>query len=248
MNTRASAVSSPAGNHKAAVLSATIALLLMAAAALLAWHFTPRQKLTSIIGKLDLETAVPRAFGEWEIDPSSMGGVVNPQQSALLDKLYSQILSRTYINGKGERIMLSVAYGDDQRDGLALHYPEVCYPAQGFQLISNTPTTLSVGSTQIPSRRLETKLGAQRYEPVTYWTMIGTKPTRGGIQKKITEIQYGMKGLIPDGLLFRLSSIDQESEHAFALQEQFARELFTSTRSEVAARLGGFKHEVQHPQ
>ena len=34
---------------------------------------------------------------------------------------------------RGRQIMLSIAYGEDQRDGMKLHYPEVCYPAQGFQ-------------------------------------------------------------------------------------------------------------------
>ena len=33
--------------------------------------------------------------------------------------------------------MLSLAYGDDQRADLTAHKPEVCYPAQGFQLHAN---------------------------------------------------------------------------------------------------------------
>ena len=84
-----------------------------------------------------LEEIVPTQFGEWKMLRDSGTQMVNPETKELLDSLYSQILSRTYVNAKGYRIMLSLAYGDDQRGGLQAHKPEVCYPAQGFKLISN---------------------------------------------------------------------------------------------------------------
>ena len=59
---------------------------------------------------------------------------MDPGQKALLDRLYEQQLSRTYENAQGYRIMLSIAYGGNQRDELELHKPEVCYVAQGFVL------------------------------------------------------------------------------------------------------------------
>jgi EpsI family protein len=39
-----------------------------------------------------------------------------------------------YVNASGYRIMLSLAYGSDQRGALQAHKPEVRYPAQGFTL------------------------------------------------------------------------------------------------------------------
>jgi len=51
-----------------------------------------------------------------------------------LDKLYSQILNRVYVNATGYRIMLLLAYGSDQHGSLQADKPEVCYPAQGFAL------------------------------------------------------------------------------------------------------------------
>ena len=86
-----------------------------------------------------LEEIVPAQFGEWKMLPDSSTQVVNPQTEQLLNKLYSQILARTYVNAAGYQIMLSLAYGDDQRGGLQAHQPEVCYPAQGFTLLSNVP-------------------------------------------------------------------------------------------------------------
>ena len=60
--------------------------------------------------------------------------MVNPQTQELLDKLYSEVLTRVYVNASGYRIMRSLAYGFDQRGAMQAHMPEVCYPAQGFIL------------------------------------------------------------------------------------------------------------------
>lgn len=59
---------------------------------------------------------------------------ITPELANNLDKLYSQTLTRTYINNDGYRIMLSVAYGENQlsSDVTQVHRPEFCYVAQGF--------------------------------------------------------------------------------------------------------------------
>jgi len=71
----------------------------------------------------------PITPNDWREDPQRIVQVVDPQTRELLDKLYSETLSRTYVNANGYRIMLSLAYGSDQRDSLQVHKPEVCYPA-----------------------------------------------------------------------------------------------------------------------
>lgn len=60
---------------------------------------------------ISLDTAVPKRFGEWTELPEQRAQIVNPQTQALLDKLYSQVLTRTYVNKDRYAIMLSVAYG-----------------------------------------------------------------------------------------------------------------------------------------
>lgn len=218
---------------------AAAALALMLAGAALAWQFTPRTPMASLHGEFKLEQVIPTQFGEWRMDTTVVGGVVNPQQEALLKQLYSQTLSRTYVNARGQRVMLSIAYGNDQRDSMQLHYPEVCYPAQGFQLRSNKPVDLQLGGASIPARRLETVLGNQRYEPVTYWTVIGETAVRGGVNKKLAEMRYGVRDLIPDGLLFRVSSIDRDTAQAYALQDKFSGELLTALPAQFRQRFAG---------
>jgi EpsI family protein len=185
-----------------------------------------------------LEDTVPKQFGEWRLVPDAGNTVVNPQTKELLDKLYSQILSRTYVNASGYRVMLSLAYGDDQRGDLAAHKPEVCYPAQGFALHSNQEVQLATPFGNIAARRLTTSLGA-RLEPVTYWFTVGDTAVKNKLQQRMVEVKLGLTGQIPDGLLFRVSSIDPASAKAFAMQDAFVADLLKASTAQSRLRLSG---------
>jgi EpsI family protein len=134
---------------------------------------------------------------------------------------------------------LSIAYGEDQRDSNQLHYPEVCYPAQGFQVTSNRRGVLQTAQGDIPVKRLESQMAQQRFEPITYWTTVGEHAVTGGVRKKLAEMEYGLKGRIPDGLLFRVSSIDRDSDGAFKKQEKFIAELLASLDVASKRRIAG---------
>jgi EpsI family protein len=229
----------PASLMKKSLLSALAAAVLMTSAAAIATVMTPTRRIVDTLPKLDIEAAIPQRFGDWQIDARSGGGVVNPQQTELLNQLYSQIVTRTYVNSEGYRIMLSIAYGEDQRDGNQLHYPEVCYPAQGFQVVTNRKAILNTPLGDIPIKRLETHLSRQRYEPITYWTTVGSHALTGGTQKKLAEMKYGLRGEIPDGLLFRVSSIDRNTATAFDLQDRFVLDLVSELSPEVRGRIVG---------
>lgn len=212
---------------------------LMALAAAAAKVVTPTIYLSKSLPALNLNTTIPAQFGGWIEEKNLVSHVVNPQSQELINKLYAQMLSRTYVNNKGERIMLSIAYGVDQRDGLQMHYPKVCYPAQGFQVQSNRQSVLSTSRGDIAVTRLETNLANQRYEPVTYWTTIGDKVVADGLNKKIIEMSFGFKGEIPDGLLFRVSSIDMDTAHAFLIQDSFVNSLISVLGHSDRKRLMG---------
>lgn len=224
---------------KKSLVSAVVAAVLMATAAALATAMTPTRKIVDTLPRLNLEAAIPEQFGEWTLDKRAVGGVVNPQQTELLNKLYSQILSRTYYNARGYRIMLSIAYGENQREGTELHEPEVCYPAQGFQLNSRQKGQLQTSFGVIKVKRLETNLAQQRYEPVTYWTTVAEQVYVDSVGKKLAEIRHGLKGEIPDGLLFRVSSIDRNAEAAFSVQQEFVDALVGALSPDIRARIAG---------
>ena len=187
---------------------------------------------------VSLESIVPKAFGGWRELPEQGAQVVNPQTKELLDKLYSQILSRTYVNKDGYRIMLSLAYGDDQRGGLQAHRPEVCYPAQGFKLGAVQDGALPTAFGTIDVRRITTSLGS-RNEPVTYWLTVGDQVIQTAFDTRIAQIKLGLTGQIPDGLLFRVSSIDTDNSRGFALQQQFTADLMSAVPTQARKQLSG---------
>ncbi len=211
---------------------------LMFAASVGAMVVRPSKKLSEDLPTISLETMIPKQFGDWREEPGRYIEVVNPETQALLDKLYTEILSRTYVNSSGYRIMLSLAYGSDQRGSLQAHKPEVCYPAQGFKLEKNEPGRLVTPFGDIPVRRLSTNLGA-RHEPVTYWFSVGGEAVMGSTQKRIMDLRYALTGRIPDGLLFRVSSIDRDATQAHQMQDQFTNQLLQAASPRDRKRLSG---------
>lgn len=199
--------------------------LFMFAAAGMALALKPTTRVADAGPKVDLETLIPKTFGDWKIDATIAPLIANPEQQALINKIYTQTLTRTYINSGGERIMLSIAYGGDQSDNMAVHKPEVCYPAQGFQILkSPTISSFSTGEGSIPVKRLVATQGA-RVEPITYWTTVGDTVAVSGLKWKLQQLKYGLTGKIPDGLLFRISSIQADDAKAYQLQDEFTRDL-----------------------
>lgn len=219
-------------------LRSFLIMALMLIASGLSLVLRPSQKIAEQGPAIDLKTMIPHTFADWREEPNSLTQVVDPQQKELLDRIYNQTLSRTYINSQGYRVMLSIAYGSDQRDALQLHKPEVCYPAQGFELLKKEVGTLVAGAGAIPVTRISTRLG-QRREPVTYWTTVGDRVVQGGLQKKLAEMSYGLSGKIPDGMLIRVSSIDTDDANAFRVQKAFAGDLLAAVAPQYRQRLGG---------
>lgn len=213
----------------------------MILAAGLAYALMPTQRLADQGPEFDLETMIPLEFGEWRLDPNQPVTLINPVQLENINRIYDQNLSRTYIGPGNSRVMLSIAYGSDQRSGVSLgvHYPEVCYPAQGFVVGTSTVGSVATDHGVIPVRRLETRLGNVRLEPVTYWTTIGSHITLGGLDRRLLELQYGLDREIPDGLLFRVSTIDADSAKAYAIQDQFIQDLIRHLPAEGRMRLAG---------
>lgn len=210
---------------KRAVMSSVLLGLSMLVAAGAATLLTPTRLLADSRPALTLATLVPQRFGDWRDEPAAVAAVVDPGVAAALRQIYTQTLTRTYVNGAGYRIMLSLAYGANQSDALQWHYPETCYPAQGFELRASRPDLLRTAYGSIAVRRLETQLAGRRFEPVTYWSTVGDVVVAGGIDKKLAEMRYRLGGQIPDGLLFRVSAIDADPARAFARQDDFVNDL-----------------------
>jgi EpsI family protein len=212
------------------------ALMLMGAA--LAYFGKPTRFLADQIGKPDLESLFPKQFGVWRVDASMPAIMPAPDVQAKLDVIYNQLLSRTYANADGQRIMLSVAYGGDQSDGTSAHRPETCYPAQGFAITYNQKAKLGAAGGSLVVRQLMAKL-SERDEPITYWLVVGREVATTGVEQKLAQMRYGLRGLIADGILVRVSNIDTDRASGHAIQAQFIADLAAALPIDARARVFG---------
>lgn len=207
------------------------------AAALAATALVPRTRV-SLLGSTPLEEIIPGDFGTWQKLPDNQ--VLVPQtENSLAAKLYSQTVTRQYVDrDAGRMMMLLIAYGDTQSDTLQLHRPETCYPAFGFQLSDSRPASVALDHGSIPSRSLTASV-PDRIEHITYWTRIGEfLPTSTGEQRRM-KLQTAMEGLIPDGILVRISALGEDAEGSFHEIERFGRALVMAVAPEHRAALIG---------
>jgi len=210
----------------------------MLAASGMAVAMRPTQKIADQAAKINLEQMIPATFGGWQVDTTIVPILPPPDLQEVIDKTYDQTLSRTFVNAAGARIMLSIAYGGHQRGAMNTHRPEVCYPAQGFELKSSRPDSLPMLGRTLPLNRVVAKQGS-RNEPITYWVVVGDELTKFGIKHRLTSLKYNITGLIPDGMLVRVSSIDSDEQRAFKLQDQFIHSMLSALTEKDQTRLLG---------
>lgn len=215
-------------------------LLAMAVSAALAILLTPKQLYSdSHYKNYSLDKTIPQSFGDWKIDEASGKAIVSPDLQRELSKIYNETVSRTYINSKGERVMLSLAYGGDQSRALQVHKPEICYEAQGFKIVYDSTSNIAAATGQIPVRRLVATQGP-RVEPITYWIRSGDTIVTGWYEQNKARLRAGLlERQIVDGLLVRVSTIGGDRESAYAVQDQFIAALLASTDSDTHGMLLG---------
>ncbi len=204
------------------MIRAAVFAVLMAGAVGVATAWRPTHFIADTKPHVELKTLVPAQFGEWRVDDTIVPLQPSPDVQKVINETYEQTFAQTYRNDKGERVMLSLAYGRNQHEGMNTHRPEICYPAQGFQIVQSSQTGVAplAGTPGIPVVRLVTAHPG-RNEPITYWLIVGDEVTTFGRGHKMVTLRYGLLGKIPDGLLVRVSSIDPDNRHAFEVQERF---------------------------
>jgi EpsI family protein len=217
--------------NRVQVIVASIAIL---SAALLAKVLEPRELMARTSPAPNLEQIIPKHFGTWTlvpeispITPTDPEGYVQPERYSA--KLYSQEVSRGYTDGHGNIVMLLVAYGPVQNYRLKSHRPEICYTANGFRVSDKSAAPLSYRDGAAPIKM--TRLIAQResrFEPISYWIRVGNDIASSPIESQLARLKYGLHGIIPDGALIRISTINLPQEASFKLQDQFMRDLLAA--------------------
>ncbi len=174
----------------------------------------------ALLGDRKLDDFVPKSFGSWRMEESE--GVIAPQEeNTLAARLYNQTVSRVYVPPEGVPIMLLIAYGNTQSDTLQLHRPEVCYPAFGFEVRDSRPASFPIaGGAAIPGRTL-IAMSPGREERISYWTRIGEYLPVDNDEQRRMRFRTALAGIIPDGVLVRISNTLPDDGPAFALNARF---------------------------
>ena len=173
---------------------------------------------------IPLENIFPVVIGDWKVDPNAQA-LVRPAIERGRDfNIYQQVLERTYVDRTGRRIMLSVAYGTNQSPSMQMHRPEICYQASGYEVTGLQHSILELTGRGLPATRLLARQEG-RSEPITYWMRIGNDVSEGVLERQWLKLAYGLRGLIPDGALFRVSTIGVSEGEAFEIQQRFIRDL-----------------------
>lgn len=201
-----------------------VILGLFAAASVLTVWMTPKSTHSTSLN-VSLADTIPSSFADWKHLDLPKLTVINPDDADYLNSLYSQLFDRVYINSENTMIMLSIAYGAEQRRNMLAHFPELCYPAQGFNIDDTQTMRIPLLAGSVDVKQIKTRRG-NRFEDVTYWARVGKKLVASRSDQKWESVKYGLNGVIPDGLIFRVSSIGVDD--GFALHETFINDLFAS--------------------
>lgn len=229
-------------NNQISLKSLLIFFILVTTAGLGYWA-RPTHLLAEQSAPADFENLIPKHFGEWQLDSTQEVIIPSPDVQAAVNAIYSQTITRTYINRSGTRIMLSLAYGRNQSDAIQVHKPEGCYAGQGFGVSPVMHSQVQIGGRSIPVRRIiATRL--ERREPVTYWVLIGNTISTLNWQEKIVQLKYGMRRIVPDGLLLRVSSIQRDENEAFRQQDKFLSDLVQSIPAQQRVRIVGTQSQL----
>jgi EpsI family protein len=217
-----------------------VAAALMVGTLGLGEYMKPTRVMADELPAIDLETMLPKQFGDWRMLPVPPT-VYDPTVEEALRQAYSQTLSRTYANSKGQAVLLAVAYGKNQNTwGTAAHRPEFCYRAAGFEVVERGESVLSLNDHRVDVMHLLAHKGLQN-EPITYWVTLHDTAAVPGWSRKLAQVRYGLQGWIVDGFLMRLSSPSTEQDEAAAFESHavFARDLQKALPKALQARLFG---------
>jgi EpsI family protein len=181
-----------------------------------------------------LAQIVPLEFGSWKNVTSAPTPVaLNPDDpEAAVAIPFDDVLMRTYRNDDGRRVMLAIAYVRAQRQEAKIHRPEVCYVAQGYEVLGLRTVSFSgiAGRGAVAGKRM---LARKRdaLEAVSYWIRVGDRYTESGFDLRLALLTDGLRGKLLDGVLVRASlQVDDASaaDDAHETAESFLADLSAS--------------------
>lgn len=191
----------------------------LTAGAALSFFNVPRAS-ASPIATSQFQRMIPEKVGGWTSRRSAE--LVLPAEDEQQDKLYENLETRIYEGDGLPSMMLLIAYSSIQQNDVHVHRPEVCYPAAGFPIIQSKPAEIDFGPTKVYARELLADRGGLT-ERILYWVRVGNYFPIGWAEQRLMMAVSNAKGIMPDGLLFRVSTIEEADRFSSQVLETFTK-------------------------
>lgn len=187
--------------------------------------------------KKDFEALISDRIGDFTFNTES--GLVLPPPDALSARLYDSIITRTYSDPAGRVVMLLIAYNNKQDGLLQLHRPEICYPAGGYELTPVDPIAIPVTRTVNLPGQIFAARSDERNEVVLYWTRVGDQFPRKWAEQRWSVAKANLRGVIPDGILVRVSTLAAGMAEAVPTLLGFSRGLHDASAGRARTLMFG---------
>ncbi len=232
-------------------LSQRSRLALLASALLLAALGLAHWLTPSLTGQAHapglIARGLPQSVGPWRgvaapatlVDLTVAGGGGGERSN---DHPYDEVVMRSYASPQSPPIMLAIAYAAQQRQEVKIHRPDLCYPSQGWRIVSQRRLTLpglrdAAGPLEVV--RLRAHKGNQQ-EVVLYLLRTGHSYSQSMWAGRLAILQAGLRGQMPDGALLRVSQrleAQDDPRSAEAELQRFLQTLLLDVAPEARDRL-----------
>jgi EpsI family protein len=187
----------------------------------------------SVVKKEEFRADIPNQIGGWRSRKTAELVLPSLDES---DKLYENLETRIYEGAGLPSMMALIAYSSVQQNDIQVHRPEVCYPAAGYPIVSSRTTELRFDGKTIDAREVIADRGGV-YERVIYWVRVGDEFPATWIDQRIAMARANLQGKVPDGVLVRMSTIEEPGKSASfdlrAFIEAFLRACAPSFRGSI---------------
>jgi len=170
--------------------------------------------------------------------PDRLGDFERVLESQLDEDVLAKIrpasyLYRAYARDGQEAVWVYIALYDG-RDETGAHDPDVCYPAQGWDIVERAATPIRItDETDLNATRLHAYMGRRQHD-ILYWFQPADRWPLRGVLEDVVRVVDSLRGR-PQYAFVRLSTETREGTSREALRE-LARQLAPLVRSEIDGR------------
>lgn len=192
-----------------------------------------------------IDRAVPARLGPWQrlADPlPQIDLTVAADGTRTNDNPYDEVVMRSFADDHGHEVMLAIAYAREQRQEVKVHRPDLCYPSQGYAIVTRERVQLaavrdargSVEAVRLLTRRQNT------HEAVLYLLRTDDDYGQAMWDGRLAILRAGLAGRVADGALLRVSTrvaSASDAAEAFARLDAFLPALLDAMPAPARERL-----------